>query len=135
MPRTSRPAAYSPEYELLLTAASTKGCITVYCGTLSKVHQLRSKLYSYFTSLRKAGERLDLIKMADSLHLIPADGGLSLEITLKAQSWDSLAIKAALGLQTGPEGTLTPEQHPAPEQPHKMVELLKAIRAEEAAGK
>lgn len=125
MPRTSRPSAYGPEYEQLLRRAHSTGSITIPCADATKVKSLRSKLYAYFAALRKQCSDPALLDMADALNLIPSEDGLSLEIKLKSQCWDTQAILAALGTPTQP---ISPAQVTAPESPDDMVARLHRLR-------
>lgn len=105
MPRSDRSASYGPEYEALLLrahAACTCSVSKVYempLTTPSMASSIKSKIYAYFKSLRREGLRPDLIQLADQLSLRVS--GTSLEFFLRADSWDAVAIRQALGLVDG----------------------------------
>jgi len=134
MSRTLRATSYGPEYEALLVKAKSEGSITITLDNPQRAKSLRSKLYAYFTALRKEALRPDLIIIADSLSLLLTGSGEALTLAPASSSWDNVAIRSALGLEVTPAGALTPVNHvQAPEHPDAMVKRLQVLR--EAEGK
>lgn len=96
MPRTLRPAAYGPEYEQLLLRAATEGRLLLTLPTEAHAKALKSKLYVYFTALRRANQRPDLIAKANAISL--SHSGAVLLLSQASDSWDAVAIRDSLGI-------------------------------------
>ena len=128
MPRTTRPAAYGPEYEQLLLRAFAEERLTVPLPSEGHAKALRSKLYVYFTALRRDGTRPDLVAKADAVALNVTDNVLT--ISLAKDSWDNAAIRDAL---KGFGPALASAPAPPPSLQDQMRAKLTDLRAKNNA--
>lgn len=99
MTRSLSPQSYGPEFEHLLVAAFANPPLTVPLPSERHAKTFRGKLYAYFSALRTANLRPDLIEKADALTL--SVDGPAVTLSLRANSWEAVAIRLALGLSEG----------------------------------
>lgn len=138
MPRTQRTEGYPPEYEQVLFRAvqSPNGELRLPMPSYKVAVAMKSKLYSYFSALRKAGVRQDLINTSDqfSMRCEPPgeDSRACLVIFRKEDSWDAQALRDALGLTKGFADLGQPANAPAvavsPTAHAAMLDKLAEIR-------
>lgn len=128
MPRSTRPATYGPEYEHFLLAFKSQGQVVVPLPTPGHAATFRGKLYSYFSALRKAASRPDLIAIVDSLSLTIEN--CSVCAFPIEDSWDNCALRDALGLEKGaalpPADLPLPAAEPTAQQ--KLLDKLASLR-------
>jgi hypothetical protein len=133
MPRSTRPAAYGPEYEHFLLTFKAQGRVTIPLPSPGHAATFRGKLYAYFKALRKSSQRQDLIAIVDSLSLT-IDGCSVCAFPIE-DSWDNCALRDALGLKKG--AALPTADSAQPSQPtaqDKLLAKLAHIRAKNATG-
>lgn len=102
MPRSTRPAVYGPEYEQLLLTAFKESFNKPYRFQLQStaiVSALVKKNYAYWNALRKEASRPDLVGMCDKLSMRPE--GDFIVFFRRADAWDAVALRAAMGLEKG----------------------------------
>src|ERR1700743_2997816 len=108
MARSTRLSSYVPEYEQLVLRAYSKlqhaqlsdnAEFVLQLATPALANSLRFKTYGYFTALRNSTERPDLLGMIETLAIRVA--GSALVIYRREDSWDSTALREALGLGKG----------------------------------
>lgn len=128
MPRTTRPAAYGPEYEQLLLKAFTQGRLLLSLPSEQHAKAMRSKLYVYFTALRRNATRPDLIAKADAVAL--SVSGAVLCLSLACDSWDAVAIRESLGIT---KDTPLPDAPEPPTMQDQMRSKLAELRANRTA--
>lgn len=134
MPRSTRPAAYGPEYEHFLHQFKVKGQVVIHLTSPGHAATLRGKLYAYFKALRKVNERPDLIAIVDSLSL--TIDGSSLVAFPVEDSWDNCALRDALGLEKGAALPQPPVPQPTgePTAQQKLLDKLATIRNQQQKG-
>ena len=95
----SRAHQYGPEFEQLTLTAFRNLPFRLPLETVNKAKIMRARVYGYWRALREEDLRLDLVEMADTLAV--GQEGSTLVFTLKVDSWEARAIRAALGLVEG----------------------------------
>jgi hypothetical protein len=96
MPRSRRPTAYGPEYELMLLRATEQGEFQLTLPSPAHAKAFRMKVYSYFTALRRSALREDLIAKANAVSL--SVDGCTFLISPAVDTWDALLIREGLGI-------------------------------------
>jgi hypothetical protein len=129
MPRTTRTAAYGPEYEqLILLAIAEESEKRLKFASPSIAASMKARIYCYWKALRAENLRPDLIEKSNLLSM--RCEGADLVIFRREDAWDLRNLRAALGLEKGfadalPQGTLV-----AKSQTDILVERLQALREE-----
>jgi hypothetical protein len=129
MPRTTRTAAFGPEYEqLLLLAFESQGEKWFQFNSASVALSMKRKVYAYWKALRTENLRPDLVEKSNLLSL-RVEGG-SLVVFRREDAWDAKALRASMGLEKGFADALSSGVLVAKSPTDELVERLYKLRGE-----